>query len=328
MKTIIQQILSKAAEKYINYFEENGITEISRMAEDFKCISEEMAKELLVAFIDSADEAIREAKAERKADEIKVQEKKVPRTLLTDLGSFTYKRTYYNLPGGGRKYLLDDILKVDAYERIDTGISAKLVNTAARYSYGRSADIVTGGMISRQSVKNKVMNTGEVLYIPEKADKTPEMLHIFADEDHIHLQNGRNAIIPLITVCEGKKNVCKGRNELIEAFHTHGYGMGPGALWEYVYALCSEKYDMSRIKKVYIYGDGAPWILNGLDVFAGAVHILDEFHFKKRLKKLLAGEICSPYSAVIHAAISNNNKARFSRIVDKVLVAAAGRQSA
>ena len=321
MNTIIQQILIKAAEKYIKYFEENGIIEISLMAEDFNNISKETAKEMLTAFIEHADESIRNAKAERKADGIRVQERKVPRTLFTALGSLTYERTYFNMPAGKRGYLIDDILKVEAYERIDAGISAGLVNAAATHSFGKSANMITGGQVSRQSVKNKVMNTGEVLYIPEKAKDMPDALHIFADEDHIHLQNGRNTIIPLITICEGKTPLSKGRNKLIEAFHVQGYGMEPETHWEYVYALCAEKYDMKRVRKVYIYGDGALWIIKGLDTFPYAVHILDEFHFKKRMKSLLAGEICASYSAVINTSISNNNRKQFCRLVDMMLAA-------
>ena len=205
MKAIIQQILSKAAEKYLDYFEENGIIEISLMAEDFNSISKEIAKEMLTAFIEHADESICNAKAERNADGIKVQERNVPRTLYTALGQFTYKRAYFNLPEGKRKYILDDILGVESYERIDPGVSAGLVNLSAAHSYGRSADILTGRQISRQSVRNKMMNTGEVLYVPEKAESTPETLHIFADEDHVNLQDGKNTVVQLITVCEGKR---------------------------------------------------------------------------------------------------------------------------
>jgi hypothetical protein len=46
-----------------------------------------------------------------------------------------------------------------------------------------------------------------------------------------------------------------GRFELIEPFHVQGYGTEPLKLWDYVYALCAEKYDMGRIGNVYLYGD-------------------------------------------------------------------------
>jgi len=318
MRTIIQQILSKAADKILKYYEENGIIEIARMAEDFKCISEEMTKELISAFIDSADEAICEAKSERQADGIRIHEKKVPRTVYTALGELSYARTYFNVPDG-RSYLLDKILNVAPYERIDSGVSAKLVQTAAIHSFGQSTDIVTGGQISRQSVRNKIMNTGEVAYVPEKVDVTPESIHIFADEDHVNLQDGKNTIVPIITVCEGKRLVSKGRNKLIEPFHVQGYNVEPEAYWEYVYALCAQKYDMEKVRRIYVYGDGAAWIAKFTDVFPDAVHVLDEFHFKKRMKGLLAGEICSQFSLAAYRAVGKNDKTLFDGTIQNML---------
>jgi hypothetical protein len=230
----------------------------------------------------------------------------------------TYKRTYFNTPDG-RSYLLDNILGVESYDRIDAGVSAGLVNTAAKHSYGRSTDIITGGEISRQSVRNKLMNTGEVVYIPERAAVDPDAIHIFADEDHVNLQDGSNAIVPLITVCEGKREVCKGRNELREPFHAQGYGMKPEEFWEYVYALCAEKYDMGNVNNVYIYGDGAAWIMKGLDVFPAAEHILDTFHFKKRMKSLLAGEISASFSIALRRAVNKNDKVQFDYTVRNMI---------
>jgi hypothetical protein len=319
MRTIIQQILSKATDKFINYYEENGMKPIALITEDIKNISDGMAKEIVTTFIESADQSICEAKAERKTDGITIHEKKVPRTVYTALGSLTYHRTYFKVPSG-RSYLVDKILGVGAYERIDSGVSAKLVNHAAIHSYGRSADIVTDGQISRQSVRNKVMNTGEVAYVPKKAEETPEILHIFADEDHVNLQEGGNAIVPIVTVCGGKRYVCKGRNELTEPFHVQGYGMKTRTFWEYVYALCAEKYDMDRVKRVYIYGDGARWITGYTEVFSDALYVLDEFHFRKRMKGLFAGELCSPFRLVAHKAIQSDDKILFDRIVQGMLI--------
>jgi hypothetical protein len=318
MKNIILQIVGKTTEKLMEYYEINGIHDLADMAEGFKSISEEMAREVLEVFISTADDAIRNAKAERMGDGIKIRESRVPRMIFTALGEFSYERTYYDTPYG-REYILDSILGVGAYERIDSGISARLVNRAAIHSYGKSADIVTGGQISRQSVRNKVMNTGEVVYVPKRAAETPEILHIFADEDHVDLQDGKNTILPLVTVCGGKRRLSKGRNELIEAFHVQGYDIKPETLWEYVYALCAEKYDMEQVKQIYIYGDGAFWIARFTDVFPFAVHVLDGFHYKNRMKRLFSGEICSSYCLAAYGAVKRNDKAGFDRTIQSML---------
>jgi len=318
MENIIQQIVAETALNFINYFQVHGLGTLDRMTDDLKLISDDMAVRTLAAFIESADKTICEAKKERKQDSVKIHQRNVPRTLFTALGNFTYNRTYFDTELG-KVYLLDNILGVNPYDRIDAGVSAKLVNTAAMYSYGRSASIVTGGKVSRQSAWSKAMNTGEVAYIPKRADHTPETLHIFADEDHVSLQDGTNAIVTLVTVCAGKQSVSKGRNELIEPFHVQGYGMNSETLWGYVYALCAEKYDMDIVNNVFIYGDGATWIKGGLDVFPYAVYSLDTFHFRKRMRSLFSGEIGSKFTLKAYASVSNDDRDSFEATASTML---------
>jgi hypothetical protein len=314
MENIILQIVTEATKKILEYHRENGLSSLHRMAEDIKAISDEMAMKMLKAFIACADKSIVNARSERMGDKIRIRQSNVPRTLYTVLGSFTYNRTYFDVKDE-REYILDGILGVDSYERIDAGVSARLVNGAATASYGRSAEMFAGGHVSRQTVKNKVMNTGEVAYVPEKKSETPGAIHIFADEDHVSLQDGRTAIVPLVTVCDGKRQVCEGRFELVDPFHVQGFGMKPETLWEYVYALCDEKYDMSKVGSVYLYGDGASWIESGTDFFPEAVRVLDEFHLKSRMRRLLAGDTGAALAPRARAALTRENKEKFEETV-------------
>jgi len=320
MENIIQQIVIETAQKFLNYFEVNGLGTLDKMTDDLKQISDNMTVRTLAAFIESADNSICEAKKERKQDGVKVHQRNVSRTLYTVLGNFTFNRTYFDTEFG-KVYLLDNILGVNPYDRIDAGVSAKLVNTAALHSYGRSASIITGDNVSRQSAWNKAMNTGEVAYIPKRVDYTPGAIHIFADEDHVSLQDGSNTIVTLVTVCAGKQSVSKGRNELIEPFHVQGYGMDKDTLWEYVYALCAEKFDMDLVGSVFIYGDGAAWIKGGLDVFPSALYSLDTFHFRKRMRSLFSGDIGSKFTLKAFATVLNDDKVSFEATAKAMSVA-------
>jgi hypothetical protein len=314
MENIILQTVTEATKKILEYHRENGLSSLHRMAEDIKTISDGMAAEMLKAFIADADKAIVDAKSERMGDRIRIRQSNVPRTLYTVLGPFTYNRTYFDVKDE-REYILDRILGVDSYERIDAGVSARLVNGAATASYERSAEMFAGGHVSRQTVKNKVMNTGEVAHVPDRKSEAPEAVHIFADEDHVSLQDGRTAIVPLVTVCDGKRQVCEGRFELVDPFHVQGLGMKPETLWEYVYALCDGKYDMSKVGSVYLYGDGAAWIETGMDFFPEAVRVLDEFHLKSRMRRLLAGDIGTALAPRARAALTRGNKEKFRETV-------------
>jgi len=320
MENIILQIVTDTALNFLNYFQDNGLGSIDKMAGDLKPICDDMAAQILATFIKSADNAVCDAKKERKQDGVNIHQRNVPRTIFTELGYFTYNRTYFDTEYG-KVYLLDNILGVNPYDRIDAGVSARLVNAAAMHSYGRSASIVTGGNISRQSAWNKAMNTGEVAYVPDRVECTPEAIHIFADEDHVSLQEGSNAIMALVTVCAGKQPVSKGRNELIEPFHVQGYGMDKETLWGYVYALCAEKFDMDLVGSVFIYGDGAAWIKGGKDVFPDAVYSLDTFHFRKRMRSLFSGEIGSQFTLKAFSAVSNDDKDSFEATAKAMLTA-------
>jgi hypothetical protein len=314
MEQIIQQITMHFVKEFMMHFETRGIYALGEMADDSLEMAKEFAKEILDTLITNADRSLVELKQERKSDGIAIHEREVSRTLHTALGDFTFERTYFSSPLG-KVYLLDEILGINAYERVDTHVSAKMVNMSAEVSFGRSADIVTGGSVSRQTAWRKAMETGEVAIVPKTVKHTPERIHIFADEDHVHLQEKKSAILPIVTICEGKETVCKGRNELIDPIHINGYGLKPDRLWEYVYSVCAAKYDMNKVKEVYIYGDGAKWIDTSNICFSSAIRVLDGYHFKQRMMSLCAGEICSRYTNRLYSSIKVNRKDIFEQEV-------------
>ena len=325
MEQILQQILVKTLTKIMEYYEKAGLSEIYVITEDFKEIGNEMLREILCVFIENADKALcDEAKAERKAEGFTIKERGVPRSLYTALGEIEYSRTHFKAKGGGYAHILDRVLGVNAYERVDSGIGAQMVNNAASVSFGKSAAIATGGKISRQTAWKRMQEVGEVAYVPTRSGHTPETLHIFADEDHVSLQDGKNAIVPLVTCCSGKEVVCKGRNALIDPVHIQGYGLAPDKHWGYVYAVMAEKYDLKKVKQVFIYGDGARWIKAGFDVFGTAIHVLDAYHLDKRLRALLSGEICSAFAPRVRAAVDKGDRAAFQKLHCEMRDAVAG----
>jgi hypothetical protein len=190
-----------------------------------------------------------------------------------------------------------------------------MVAAASGMSYSKSADAVTGGAVSRQSARNKTMQTSEVAALWGREKQAARVLHIFADEDHVNLQDGTNTMVPLVTVCSGKQSVCKGRNELVQPMHMHGFGMKPDLLWEYVYAVCAQRHDMDKVEKVFVYGDGAAYIANFKNVFPDAVHVLDTFHYKKRIKRLFSGEACAPYGHKLYQLVRHDDRVGFLKML-------------
>jgi hypothetical protein len=326
MEHIIQQITIGFVKELQEHYSRRGVYDLGEMAADGERMSKKFVGEFITAIVEASDAAIVEAKKERREDGIAVHEREVPRTQFTALGEITYRRTYFDTPKG-KSYILDDILGVKPYERVDTAVSAAMVNKAGEYSYGRSADMVTGGRLSRQTAWHKAMCIAEVCIVPERKDETPEVLHIFADEDHVHMQNGKGRILPLVTICAGKHAVCKGRNELKDPIHINGFGIKPDELWSYVYAVCAEKYDMDKVKKVMVYGDAAKWIGTSKDFLPEPVYVLDDYHCWKHMKSLTAGDICGRFALRAHNAVGNDKRKEFRDIVYEMEDAVMGEMS-
>ena len=56
--------------------------------------------------------------------------------------------------------------------------------------------------------------------------------------------------------------------------------------WDEVYEYIERKYDLSKIKRIYLNADGGSWIMSGKRRISGISYVLDEFHLKKYLRKI------------------------------------------
>ena len=318
MEHIVQQKTNDFVNRFKSHFEKRGLYELGDMAKDVKAMTDELGNELMVMVIEDTDKALVEEKAARRVDGIAVHEREVPRTLHTALGDLTYRRTYFSTPEG-MSYLLDELMGVLPYERVDSHVCANLVNASGLMSFGRSADIVADGKISRQTIWRKAMESGEAAVLPLRVKDTPKRIHIFADEDHVHLQDGKSDILPLITICSGKEQISKDRYELTDRIHVNGYGLYAKKHWEYAYAVCDAMFDMKKVKEVFIYGDDAPWIAKSDECFPSAIHILDAQHYRQYMTGILAGEICSQFALKLYGAVKHDKRDVFSMYICEII---------
>ena len=310
MENIIAQQLVKMQAEILGKIREDGLENIGETAEGLFRIVKENTCELLRVILETTDTAIAEAKGMRKADRLKVKERGVKRGLKrglqTSLGEIEYRRTYYETAEGEYVYLLDHLIGVEPYERVSKALCAKLVNLAAEMSYGKSVG-VSEADVSRQTVSNKVNALREVVQDVERAKETPEELHLFADEDHVHLKDGRNAIVPLVTVSEGIDTSNPKRHRLINPLHIAGYGMEAETFNDQVEACVNERYDLNVVKRIYIHGDGASRIVKLGEHFPNASHVLDGFHLEKYLKKLGHYNGAAQRMGAVRTALRNGN---------------------
>ena len=226
MESIIQQITEKLIQKIVKRAYSGGISDLDTLTSAVLGDCKEAAREMLEAITAQLNRQIRDDRGRRKAEGLVLKEKERPRSLLTELGRLEIPRDYYyDKNHKSYVFLLDQAIGIQGYERITDGVRAKLVGLATEVSYAKSAQIVTGGEVSRQSVRNCILKLGgiEKELEPGKPKRKVKELHVFADEDHVHLQKEgktkgkRSQTVPLVTVTEGVEKEREGRNRTKEA---------------------------------------------------------------------------------------------------------------
>lgn len=123
---------------------------------------------------------------------------------------------------------------------------------AAEASYAKSSEIVTQGRVTRQSVRNHILKLEVPESRPKEIKKEVSTLHIFADEDHVHMQKPskkrgkKNRIVPLVTITEGIKKESKRRNKTINAKHFTDEKFDTDNLWKSVEGYIGLAYDIEK----------------------------------------------------------------------------------
>ncbi len=191
--------------------------------------------------------------------------KKVSRTLVTVLGELEFTRRYYeNCKDHNFAFLLDPLVGVEAYERIDKGAKAEICNRASDDSYQKSSELAVGGLVSKTSVMRLVRKV-ELPDPPEKKQgEALHEIHMQADEDHVAMQDGSNKQLRLVVlheprVVQGKKGV------LVNRHYTIDHSEGLDGFWDRVWTELCRNYPLAEDCKIYIHGDGASWIRHGVE---------------------------------------------------------------
>lgn len=326
METIIQQIATNLINKILEKAYTGKISDIDALSSELLEDCKEATRCAIEAIVAEVNLQIRGDKQNRKVQGLVLKERNRPRRLYTALGELNLPRDYYyDRVKGQYVSLLDQAMGVPAYTRISAGVCADLITQATDVSYAKSARVVTNGEISRQTVRNKIIELGSI----EKTDldslekRAVKELHLFADEDHVHMQRPhkqkgkRNQIVPLVTVTEGIESVC-GRNRTIHPMHFVDENFNTKRLWESVEGYIEATYDMTKLEKIFIHADGGKWIQTGLQNFPQAVMVMDGFHFEKALRALSKQFPRKSLRFRMRTAIKANDRAAADRILQEL----------
>lgn len=291
MKSIIQQNYKELIGLFLKNIKEIFDTKenLGEIVLKVHKLTDQLGLDLIQEYIEDLDQSIFELpERKRHWEPIRITKNK---SLITEMGELKYNKRYYkNKQNGDYKHLVDEVLGLTPKQRLSTEYEAKLVDFASDISYEKSSIKAGRIKVSRQTVKNIVhkYKEDELKHI-ELIDKKREceVLYVEADEDHISLQNGKKTITKLVYVHEGKEG--QKRKTLKNTKYFSGVKCSSDKLYEEVYNYIKNTYDETKIKRIYVMGDGASWIKKGLEKLPESKFVLDKFHIKKYIMKATVG---------------------------------------
>lgn len=286
----VQGIIIKAYESNLE-MALSGKTSLSEFTRNLEAELHRAGTLMVREALETLDQAVKESK--KRKNHWHVERKNEENTIATTLGPVSYKRTYYvNIKTGEYAYLSDELVGIEKHQRKDMNVGAMLVEKATSNSYKQAAEeSAYCGINSKTTVMNEIRKLGAIPNDAAKIRKAKQdvpILYIEADEDHVPLQKGKKDMSKIIYVHEGKKAVSKGRNKLLNVRYFTDAKQGSEELWLDVANYIEEAYNSETIRKVYISGDGASWIKEGLNWIEKSVFVLDKFHLAKYIRTATA----------------------------------------
>ncbi len=143
------------------------------------------------------------------------------------------------------------------------------------------------GEAARQEGEEKRSAIFEDGEIPEGKEVVEE-LHFEGDGIVVNLQREKEkrGEVKHIVSYRGKRQISRGRNILQDKQVTSTMEEWRKA-WEESYARNGEKIDLEKVGTIYIGGDGAQQVKEGLEYFPRAIYCLDRYHINRHLIEAL-----------------------------------------
>lgn len=263
--------------------------DFNSLEKSVKASTEAFAAEFLGKVLSSLNEQI--CKSSYRIDRYTIQRNDT-RKIISSVGDITFDCTYFKRTSDGSyTYLIEDMIGLSRNERFTEEAEVMLLTEALKTSYEEATKVLPSKQkITKTTVMNKVHQLAEEMpYVGPEELKYTDYLFVEADEDHVAEQHGdadndnKSFITKLVYVYESKQTVAghKSRKELVNRFYFSGLYPGKEGnekLWRKVSDYISQTYDVSKIKKIFISGDGAPWIKSGIDYIDNSLYCADKYH--------------------------------------------------
>ncbi len=317
MNTILLQKCEEFIQEVLGFFTNKKVRTIEEMETTLKETTNNFIVDMISTYLKTVDQTIVDDKSGRKNKGISIERRNDKRQIFTVFGPMQFGRTYfYDKRNKEYIYLLDRVVGIEQYERVSGTVAVNLVEHASQNSYAKSSFYVTGGAISRQTVMRKVRSIKDLKIENGVLKKVVKVLHIDADEDHVAMQDGSNAMVPLISIYEGIKREGR-RGQCINPHHISSYDKKPEELWLEAVNWIYDEYDVDVIERIYLHGDGASWIKEGLNWLPKAKQVLDKYHLNKAILQATGSQ--AERRNEIYAAIVTGDRNAFEKSVEGLI---------
>jgi len=276
-----------------------------------------LAQEVAKALLKNIDDELMKGKDES----LKVECLKEHR-ITTVFGNVRIKRRLYRDNNGEHRFLLDEKMGLDKGCHLSPRVKELATFISSHFPFLRSEEILRAILpsgISHTSIhrlagkvtdpyleaeEKEIEEVYESGVVPESEAKVVPYLFIEADGTNIALQReeARRAEVKAGIAYEGWQEVSKDRYRVKEKTVYSGI-MNGGRFWEGFSLALAKKYDLSKVGKVIVGGDGASWVKEGAELLSG-IYELDKFHLKRSLNQALDNELAAEvYQACIKGEV-------------------------
>lgn len=313
MNTILLQICNNFISEVAEFFSQDKIIALEEMETALKEKTNDFILDMIKTYMEQLNQAIVDDKSNRKKQGFVVERHNDKRELLTKFGHLSFARTYfYDKKNMKYIYLLDKAVGLESYDRVSSKVAVELVEHAGESSYGESSRHITDGQISRQTVMKKLRKLKGLKIEGPSEKRQVKILYVNADEDHISLQDGTKTIVPLISIHEGITRQGK-RGRCINPHYISSHGKANEDLWLEAANWIYQSYDVDKIERVYLHGDGATWIKEGLNWLPKVKMVLDRYHLNKAITVVTARQ--PEKRSKLYSVLSEGDKKGFKMLI-------------
>ena len=301
--------------------------DVGRWEEEIFSWACNLAQEVAKALLENIDEGLmRERGKSLEVECLKEHQ------ITTVFGSFRVRGRLYRNSNGDYRFLLDEKMGLDKGCHMSRKVKELATFVSSHFPFQGSEEVlrvilpsgishttihrlvgkVTDPYLEEEEKELEEVYGGGV--IPESEGKVVPYLFIEADGTNIALQReeAKRAEVKAGVAYEGWEEVSKDRYRVTEKTVYTGI-MDGDRFWEGFSLALAKKYDLSKVGRVIIGGDGASWVKEGVELLGG-IYELDKFHLKRALNRTLDKELAAGvYRACIRGEVDK---------VDRLLIQA------